>query len=69
MSALCLYVSGLIVATPCKTCHPPAGGWRKFSVRFARYLPPPDQKAETASDLSSFLSYYLSIFNESYMYI
>ena len=50
MSALCLYVCELI-APPCKTCQPPAGGWQKFSARFARYLPPPDQNAETAPGL------------------
>ena len=40
MSALCLYIGGLMVGTPCKTCHPPAEGWQKFSARFACYLPP-----------------------------
>ena len=49
MSALCLYVCGLIVSTPLQGVAKIHRGLQKFSARFAHYLPPPpDQNAETA---------------------
>ena len=43
MSALCLYVCGLMVITPCKNWHPHAGGaiCQNISDSFARHLPTP----------------------------
>ena len=62
MSALCLYVSGLIVATPCKTCHPLQGGGEnlqgggeKFQLASLAFCHPPDQNAEPASAGSTLL--------------
>ena len=45
MSALCLCVSGLIVATPLQ------GGGENFRLALLAICHPPEQNAETASDL------------------
>ena len=51
MSALCLYVSGLIVATPLQGGGENSqGGGVNFRLASLAICHPPDQNAETASD-------------------
>ena len=58
MSALCLYVCGLIVATPPEKLATPLqeggensqGGGENFRLASLAICHPPDQNAETASD-------------------
>jgi hypothetical protein len=59
MSALCLYVSGLIVATPLQGGGENSqGGGENVRLASLAICHPPDQNAETASAL---YSNYLSI--------
>ena len=53
MSALCLYVSGLIVATPLQGGGENSqGGGENFRLASLAICYPPDQNAETASVLN-----------------
>ena len=57
MSALCLYVSGLIVATPLQ------GGGENFRLASLAICHPPDQNAETAS-VASICKIMFRLYNE-----
>ena len=57
MSALRLYVWGLIIVTPCKNCQ---GGAIKFRLASLATSHPPDQKSETAPDIKQTLCQNLS---------
>ena len=58
MSALCLYVCGLIVATPLQGGGKNSqGGGENFRIASLAICHPPDQNAETASELSVKLTF------------
>ena len=60
MSALCLYVFGLIVATPLQ------GGGENFRLASLAICHPPDQNAETASETKN-TSNNAELFNSKYL--
>ena len=62
MSALCLYVCGLIVATPLQGGDENSqGDGKNFQLASLTICHPPEQNAETASELYTITGIYYSI--------